>query len=67
MSADIGKYIREAFTAAQQIRNITDAALTDPSLDKNTREDLVWELTRLSSAAADTVAALLHITKEDPI
>lgn len=57
----IEKYIRELHQMGVEIRNLINAASIDLSLEQPDREDLVWELTRLSAQLCDTVAALLML------
>lgn len=61
----IEKYIREVYGVATTVAHLIEAAQMDLVLQKDDREDVVWELSRLKSALADTVAALVAIGAKD--
>ena len=61
MKNDITKYVREVATLATTLGKIIVAGSMDPTLQKEMREDLVWELTRLRSNMADSTAALVDL------
>lgn len=61
MTNDITKYIREVAVMATSLRKIIEAAETEPTISQEMREDLRWELARLSSNMADALAALVAV------
>jgi hypothetical protein len=63
MSEARTKYAREICILANKVAKIQSAASTDAALTSQEREDVVWEITRLRAAAADTVAAILGQSK----
>lgn len=61
MTNDITKYIREVAILATSLRKIIEAAETEPTISQEMREDLRWELARLSSNMADALAAMVAV------
>ena len=61
MTNDITKYIREVAVMATSLRKIIEAAETEPTISQEMREDLRWELARLSSNMADALAAMVAV------
>lgn len=61
MTNDISKYLREVATMATTLRKIIEASETDPTICQEMREDLRWELARLSSNMADALAAMVAV------
>lgn len=61
MTNDITKYIREVAKMATSLRKIIEAAETEPTISQEMREDLRWELARLSSNMADALAAMVAV------
>ena len=66
MRNDITKYIRDVASVATTLRKIMEAGNMDPTLQKEMREDLVWELARLGSYMADSMAALINLSQRYP-
>lgn len=61
MKNDITKYIREVAIMATSLRKIIEASEMDLSISKEMREDLRWELARLSGNFADAMASLVAV------
>lgn len=61
MTNDITKYIREVAILATSLRKIIEAAEMEPTISQEMREDLRWELARLSSNMADALAAMVAV------
>lgn len=61
MTNDITKYIREVAVMATSLRKIIEAAEMEPTISQEMREDLRWELARLSSNMADALAAMVAV------
>lgn len=61
MTNDITKYIREVAVMATSLRKIIEAAETEPTISREMREDLRWELARLSGNFADALAAMVAV------
>ena len=61
MTNDITKYIREVAIMATSLRKIIEVAETDPTITQEMREDLRWELARLSGMMADALAAMVLV------
>lgn len=60
MTNDATKYIREVANIATSLRKMVDATGTDPAIPQEMREDLRWELSRLSFQSASTMAAMVR-------
>lgn len=61
MKNDISKYIREVAVMATSLRKIIEAAEMEPTISQEMREDLRWELARLSGNMADALAAMVAV------
>lgn len=61
MKNDITKYIRELVNMGMSLRKINEAAETEPTISQEMREDLRWELARLTANLADATAALVAV------
>lgn len=61
MTNDITKYIREVAKMATSLRKIIEAAETEATISQEMREDLRWELARLSGSMADALAAMVAV------
>lgn len=66
MTNDITKYIREVAVMATSLRKIIEAAETEPTICQEMREDLRWELARLSWHMADTLADMVAVNVRYP-
>lgn len=61
MTNDITKYIREVAKMATSLRKTLEAAETEPTICQEMREDLRWELARLSGHLADALASMVAV------